>query len=412
MKFSGVKISWGVFALFVLAGACRKEEQEIALAPLVLAPASAIPGHYIVLLKSDILSDQPFPELPAGQRPTARYGQARLEHFKPLADAVLSACGIPSVRVEEYYMQVFTGFAIELSALELELLRRHPMVEMLEQDMEVSLPENRREPDDPHLRAQTVPCGITNAGGPADGSESTKWCWIVDSGIDLDHPDLNVVTDPTYAKSFAGGTPDDCNGHGTHCAGIVAAIDNTMGVVGVSAGAPVVPVRVLDCNATGRTSKIIKGLDHVALYDEPGDVVNYSITAFWGNNCESNSSYVAAMTALSNSGTRVAIAAGNYTDQASLYTPACINAANLHTVASMSCGKFWSSFSNYGAPPIDWIATGSSVYSTYLNGGYATLSGTSMATPHVTGIMHSLQSSPNQNGTVDFNGTSYKIASR
>jgi hypothetical protein len=78
----------------------------------------------------------------------------------------------------------------------------------------------------------------------------------------------------------------------------------------------------------------------------------------------------------------------------------------------MTCAKAWSSFSNFGVPPTDWIATGSSVYSTYKNGGYATLSGTSMATPHVAGIVHWKQAAPAQNGTVTKSGVQYKIAVR
>jgi subtilisin family serine protease len=137
-----------------------------------------------------------------------------------------------------------------------------------------------------------------------------------------------------------------------------------------------------------------------------------SLGGYWGRNCATQSSYVTALTNLSNAGTRIALAAGNNSRHAKDYTPACINATNIHTIASMTCAKAWSSFSNTGVPPIDWIATGSSVYSTYKNGGYATLSGTSMAAPHVSGIMHSRNNSPLQNGTVVKGGVTYKIAVR
>ena len=92
---------------------------------------------------------------------------------------------------------------------------------------------------DPDQTSQEVPYGITRV-GYANGVGKTAW--IIDTGIDLDHPDLNV--DQSRGRNFisTSKTPDDDNGHGSHCAGTVAAIDNNIGVVGVAAGATVVPV--------------------------------------------------------------------------------------------------------------------------------------------------------------------------
>lgn len=399
-------------ALFTLVS-CNQEGKETWQAPLLTPVSGVISGQYIVQFKPTLMAEYKSIEFAESREKSALLAQKKLAFFKSKLINILLDCEIPESVVNAYYSEIFYGIAATLTKVQLNRLIRHSSVEMIECDMEVHLPDFKIDPGPGGLRAQTTPCGISNAAGPKDGSGSSKWIWIVDTGIDLDHPDLNVETNPAYAKSFANGqnTPDDCNGHGTHCAGIAAAKDNSIGVVGVSAGARVVPVRVLNCQGSGQTSWILNGLNHVAANDEPGDVVNMSLGGYWGTNCSSQSSYVTALTNLSNSGTRIALAAGNSSANASYYTPACINGSNINTIASMTCSKAWSSFSNYGIPPVDWIATGSSVYSTYKNGSYATLSGTSMASPHVAGIMHYLQAAPVQNGSVTNGGTSYKIAS-
>ena len=208
-----------------------------------------------------------------------------------------------------------------------------------------------------------------------------------------------------------GGSANDCNGHGTHVAGIAAAISNSTGIVGISAGAAVVPVRVFGCSGGSATSTIVAGINHVAANDIAGDVANMSLGGYFGSNCASNSSYRTAVNSLAGT-SKVAIAAGNDAANANLYQPGCISRTNVYTVASMTCSESFSSFSNYGVGPIDWIATGSSVRSTYLNGGYATLSGTSMASPVVAGILHQRNGAPRQCGTVTRSGVTYKIACR
>ncbi len=406
-------LSLALFFVMALVFSCNQDSKELGQAQLLSPAKGIIPNQYIVMLKPEVMAGFKAQSQAQSRLESGIQAKEKLDYFKLKMATILEECTILESQVNSYYTEIFSGVSLTIEKTQLTRLLNHPSILQIENDAEVHLPDFKIESGPSGLRAQTTPCGITNANGPRDGSASSKWIWIVDTGIDLDHPDLNVETNPTYAKSFVRKetNPDDCHGHGTHCAGIAAAKDNSIGVVGVSAGARVVPVRVLTCQGSGQTSWILNGLNHVATYDEAGDVINMSLGGYWGSNCSSQSSYVTALTNLSNSGVRIAIAAGNSSDNASYYTPACINAANIHTVASMTCAKAWSSFSNFGAPPIDWIATGSSVYSTYKNGGYATLSGTSMASPHTAGIMHNLQSSPIQNGTVNYNGTSYKIAS-
>ena len=334
-----------------------------------------------------------------------------------LITAFTQKYNIKAEQIKQSYYHAFSGFAAALSEEEVAVLKKDPNVLSIEPDVEIQLSPGKQTIETP--TAQNTPCGITNAGGFADGSTKATWIWIVDTGIDLDHPDLNVQTASPFAVSKVGGTADDCHGHGTHCAGIAAAKNNGVGVVGVSAGAKVVPVKVFaSCTSpSSPSSTIISGIDHVAGHDITGDVVNLSLGGpFTGTNCAVNSAYKTAVTNLSNSGTWVAIAAGNSSMDAANYQPACVNAAKIVTVASMACNKtFASSYSNFetsAAGPIDYIATGSSVSSTYKDGGYATMSGTSMAAPHVAGILHQRNALPTNGGTVTYNGVNYIIAKR
>jgi subtilisin family serine protease len=325
----------------------------------------------------------------------------------------LAKYGITEDQVVARYTTLQAGVALNIPKELYNRVSKDAAVASLEHDRYEQLPPFTVESvDQGSNRAQTTPCGITNAGGSGTVS-TTRWIWIVDTGIDLDHPDLVVNT--AFAANFASGSSaDDCNGHGTHCAGIAAAANNTIGVVGVSAGATVVPVRVFGCSGGSATSTIVAGLNHVGTNDEPGDVVNVSLGGYYGTSgCATSSAYLSSINALANGGSRIAIAAGNNSSNAAYYQPACINGTNIFTIAAMTCAKaFASTYSNYGKPPVDYIATGSSVYSTYLNGGYATLTGTSMAAPHVAGVMHFRNAAPATGGNVIYGGITYPIAVR
>ncbi len=229
---------------------------------------------------------------------------------------------------------------------------------------------------------QVIDWGVTRVGG-VGSPVSGRTAWVIDTGIDLDHPDLNV--DTGRSRSFIRDTsPDDGNGHGSHVAGTIAARDNSIGVAGVAAGATLVAIRVLDRRGSGSNADVIAGVDHVGANGASGDVANMSLGGGVSDLLDT-----AVKNAAASRGVRFVLAAGNSSEDANLHSPARANGTNVYTVSSFAKGATdpWSSFSNFGNPPIDYAEPGSSIKSTYKDGGYATLSGTSMAAPHLAGIL-------------------------
>lgn len=226
--------------------------------------------------------------------------------------------------------------------------------------------------------AQTKPWGITRVNG---GVSSNATAWVIDTGVDQDHADLNV--DTARSANFVSrgkASLDDGNGHGTHVAGTIGALDNAIGVVGVAAGARIVGVRVLDNNGSGSWSDVLAGIDYVGQYGQYGEVANMSLGG--GFSQAINSAVQAAAQKV-----KFAIAAGNESTSATTKSPASAEGPNIYTVTAFANGDTWASFSNYGNPPIDCAAPGVSIFSTYKGNTYATLSGTSMAAPHVAGVL-------------------------
>jgi subtilisin family serine protease len=154
-------------------------------------------------------------------------------------------------------------------------------------------------------------------------------------------------------------------------------------VVGVAAGISLVPVKVLANNGSGRFSWSIDGFDYVRKKGSSGDVVNYSVGP---GSRYTSTTLDKAVKNLAAAGFKVCLAAGNSADDATYYSPARVNETNVYTIASMDEYTVFSDFSNYGSC-VDWIEPGEGVLSTYKNNKYATGSGTSMATPHATGIL-------------------------
>jgi subtilisin family serine protease len=335
----------------------------IISAAVVAAPASAqragdkIEGSYICVFK---------------EREVSR-GQVQAEANR----AAQSVGG----RISHVYTVAVRGFAVEMPAQALERMKAgNPNIDYCEQDQVVTHGpiQAAAAPQFGTQSTQETPWGIARVGGGGAGTFATAW--VIDTGIDLDHPDLSV--DIQRSVSFVRDkSPDDANGHGTHVAGTIAALDNTIGVIGVAPGARVVAVRVLDRRGSGTTSGVIAGVDYVAKHGKAGDVANMSLGG--GGSTTLDNAVINA----SSGGVRFAIAAGNDSANANNYSPARANGPNLYTVSAFAIGDKWASYSNFGNPPIEYSEPGSAIKSTWLNGGYNTISGTSMATPHLAGLL-------------------------
>jgi subtilisin family serine protease len=268
-------------------------------------------------------------------------------------------------RADHVYSAAVRGFAARLSARQ---------IDELEQDQDVALVE----PDGTMMAvAQTVPWGVSRIdGGQAVPALSNVNVYIIDTGIDTQHADLNVVG---HVK-FSSGQNSDCHGHGTHVAGTVAARSNTIDVVGVAAGARLTGVKVLGCNGSGTTSGVIKGVDWVTAHAVKPAVANMSLGGGVSTALDN------AVKASANSGVFYSIAAGNSGTDACTSSPARAGTHNgVMTTAATDSNDNEASWSNYGSC-VDIWAPGVSILSTRLKGGTTTMSGTSMAAPHVGGV--------------------------
>jgi subtilisin family serine protease len=284
-------------------------------------------------------------------------------------------------RVKHVYSVALRGFAADLPPQALERMKAgNPNIDYCEQDQVVTTGpiQAAAAPQMGIQSTQETPWGIARVNGGVAGTFATAW--VIDSGIDLSHPDLRV--DRARSRSFIRDTsPQDQNGHGTHVAGTIAALDNTIGVIGVAPGAQVVAVRVLDRRGSGSNSGVIAGVDYVAANGRPGDVANMSLGG--GISTALDTAVVRA----ASGGVRFALAAGNESTNAMNSSPGRADGANVFTVSAFAVGDKWASYSNFGNPPIDFAEPGSGIKSTWLNGGYNTISGTSMATPHLAGLL-------------------------
>lgn len=290
-------------------------------------------------------------------------------------------------RASHIYSAALRGFAARLNARQIDALENNPSIAYVEADGTMS------------INAQTLPYGIdrvdadisSTLAGNGFGAVTAVNAYIIDTGIDLDHPDLNVINHVNFVPRaggllgglLGGAEPnEDCNGHGTHVSGTTGARDNTREVVGVAPGIRLTGVKVLSCSGSGTTSGVIQGVDWVTANASKPAVANMSLG---GGASQALDDAVRRSAA---SGVFYALAAGNESANACTTSPARAGAGTnngILTVAATDSANREASFSNFGSC-VDIWAPGVGVLSTRNGGGTTTLSGTSMASPHGAGV--------------------------
>lgn len=345
-------------------------EPAATFAQPVGPPLEAVPGRYIVLL-----------------------GEGSVQSA---ASAAASFDRKSGVQVDQVYDTAFRGFAGSMSAAAVQSLMGDPKVAGVYPDYVVRAQGQRLEPGIDRVDADLSLARAGNGNGSVDVDVA-----VIDSGVGP-NADLNIAggydcTGDGYLRDYYG--------HGTHVAGIIGAKDNGFGVVGVAPGARLWQVRVLNANGNGNWSQIICGMEWVAEHADVIEVANLSLggtTYENGTGCDSSPSH-RAVCAMTQRGVTVTAAACNDGSDASICTP-----GKYPEVISVSAFAEWdgvpggkggcrntpdgffgcddrrASFSNYGAT-VDIAAAGVGVYSTLFGNQYGYWSGTSMATPHVTG---------------------------
>src|SRR5438132_2170651 len=356
-----------------------------------------------------VLAGAPLHFAAAASQPTQRYivvwadsvdPDSETDDFERMANA----------KADFRYSHAIKGFAAALNSSQLAVLSRHPKVKFVSPDREVHAIGSV-----PIVAGDSAPTGVRriDAASTTNASEaSTVGVAVIDTGIQLNHPDLNAVAGKNCITS--GASPSDDNGHGTQVSGTIGARNNGAGVGGVAPGTTLYAVKVLNAQGSGTWAQGICGIDWVTANAAALNIKVASMSLGGGGsndgNC-GNSNFDALHQAICRStaaGVTYVIAAGNSGADYALFVPAAYPEALTVTAMSDSDGNpgaaggaptcrtgelddRFASFSNwaFGAAAINHTIAGPGVCinSTWLAGGYNTISGTSMATPHLSGTV-------------------------
>ncbi|SDB47728.1 Peptidase inhibitor I9 [Flavobacteriaceae bacterium MAR_2010_188] len=366
------------------------ENQPTEVDNITFQKPETITGRYIVVYDNSTGKIAPLQKT----RSSAEYS-AQMRTLKSTFLAEFSDIDLNEENIVQTYGHTVKGFAAELNSAQLSSLKKDPRVLYIEEDKVITLAPGGGKPGGGTATppAQETPYGTTRVGGGTTMAGGTAW--IIDSGIDQDHPDLNVDTARSISFLSRDNNPDDQNGHGTHVAGTIGAKDNEIGSLGVAPGTLVAAVRVLDRRGSGAYSGVIAGVDYVGSTGVAGDVANMSLGG--GVSDALDAAVIAA-----SKNVIFTLAAGNESDNANNHSPARAGGKssndNVYTISAMNNLDNWASFSNFGNA-VEYCAPGVGVYSTWKDGGYNTISGTSMAAPHAAGVL--LLGNPITSGTVN-----------
>ena len=328
-----------------------------SLAGELLTAKKPIEGRYIVVLKDE----------------TAKFANER--STKPSVRTVAESMSKQhSIKVEQSFSHVLKGFVVEADEKALVQLILDDRVAFVEEDGYVSInqfTQNNAPWGLDRIDQRDLPLNSTYNYSTTASNVNT---YIVDTGVRPTHNDFGGRVAAGFTSINDGRGSNDCNGHGTHVAGTVAGT-----TWGVAKDATIYPVRVLGCNGTGSNSGVIAGMDWIAANHVKPAVANMSLGG--GASAATDN----AVTNMRNAGVIVVVAAGNENQNACNVSPA--RSANAITVGSTTSSDTRSSFSNFGTC-VDIFAPGSSITSAWFNSNSATrtISGTSMAAPHVAGI--------------------------
>jgi subtilisin family serine protease len=332
-------------AIVIAAAACSDQQPTAARAPEAAAPlraaaaGRAIDGAYIVVLNE-------------GANPR-------------------SVAAVAGVNPRFVYTAALNGFAAELNAGQLNALQHNPNVAYVEEDQvaTASTTQSGATWGLDRIDQRDLPLNGTYNYTPTGAGVRA---YIVDTGILTSHTQFGGRASVGY--DAVGGNGQDCNGHGTHVAGTVGST-----TYGVAKGVTLIGVRVLDCSGNGTNSGVIAGMDWVTNNRVLPAVANMSLGGGFSQAVND------AATRMTNAGVALVVAAGNENQNACNVSPS--SAPSAVTVGSTTSSDARSSFSNYGSC-VDLFAPGSNITSTWIGSTTATstISGTSMASPHVAGV--------------------------